>query len=339
MGKAGKTGKDKQMRSVAKDSSGKRSSGVALYKMPLKAVLRSWPDENGCMLLTNKRTPAEHFTAATLAELLTSESSQGSNVPALGVSMAAASMESCLAALAVMPKAEDKKFKQTGLPAAQKLLASLSKSLAVANIGNRACADPATSTKHIANLLKKLGEKEGLTQRLKEFAHLADTGSRLYAGAMAGLELATLAARPKAWADKLSNQNKVDRPLKTFVNTGSLTELAEGVANLNAARLTPQKRRTFADSSDDEKKQACGNESGEESASGCSQPAGPVSEESCSEDKRSKKKRKEKKSKDERKRDKAMLTLEDEEEEASDEEGGAPDVHLSWPGARALGLV
>ena len=181
--------------------------------------LRSWPDENGCMLLTNKRTPAEHFTAATLAELLTPESLQRINVPALGLSMAAASMESCLAALAVMPKAEDKKFKQTGLPAAQKLLASLSKSLAVANIGNRACADPATSTKHIANLLKKLGEKEGLTQRLKEFAHLADTGSRLYAGAMAGLELATLAARPKAWADKLSNQNKVDRPLKTFVNT------------------------------------------------------------------------------------------------------------------------
>ena len=149
---------------------------------------------------------------------------------------------------------------------------------------------------------------------------------------MAGLELATLAARPKAWADKLSNQNKVDRPLKTFVNTGSLTELAEGVANLNAARLTPQKKRTFADSSDDEKKQACGNESGEESASGCSQPAGPVSEESCSEDKRSKKKRKEK-SKDERKRDKAILTLEDEEEEALDEEGGAPDVRLSWPAA------
>ena len=105
------------------------------------------------------------------------------------------------------------------------------------------------------------------------------------------------------------------------------------MANLNAARLTPQKKRTFADSSDDEKKQACGNESGEESASGCSQPAGPVSEESCSEDKRSKKKRKEKKSKDERKRDKAILTLEDEEEEASDEEGGAPDVHLSWPAA------
>ncbi|CAJ1337316.1 unnamed protein product, partial [Effrenium voratum] len=172
-----------------------------------------------------------------------------------------------------------------------------------------------------------------LTQQLKEFAHLADTGSRLCAGAMAGLELATLAARPKAWAEKLSNQSKVDRPLKTFVNTGSLTELAEGVANLNAARLTPQQKRTFADSSDAEKKQACGNESGEESASGCSQPAGPVSEESCSEDKRSKKKRKEKKSKDGRKRDKAILTLEDDEEEASDEEGGAPDVHLSWPAA------
>ena len=158
---------------VAKDgkTKGKYPPGIPFYKLLVKASLRSWPDEDGWMLLTDKQAPSDYFTASKLAEQLTAESSDRIARPGLGVSMASVSLESCAAALAVLPASSaDKKYAQTGIPAVKKLLEALRESLAVANMTNRECADACSASPHIEKVLKKLGKQDALKQQIKDFA-------------------------------------------------------------------------------------------------------------------------------------------------------------------------
>ena len=220
-------------------------------KLPVKAFLRSWPDEDGCMLLTDEQAPSDYFTAAKLAEQLTAESSKWVARLGLGVSMASASLESCAAALAVLPTSSaNKKYAQTGIPAIRKRT-----SLAVANMTSKACADVASSSPHnIEKVLKKLGKKDALKQQVRDFACLADTSSRMYAGAMAGLELRALAANPKAWAKKIPDEPKQDKAVQKFMRKKTQESCVE-VASTNTARLeakAPRKKRAFVDSSEGE---------------------------------------------------------------------------------------
>ena len=336
---------------VAKDSKakGKYPPGVPFYKLPLKAFLRSWPDEDGCVLLTDKQAPTEYFTTSTLTEQLTAETSECIARPGLGVSMASASLESCAAALAVLPSSSEKKFGQTGIPAVKKLLEPLGSALAAVNLSNKACSSASSLKPHAEKVLKKLGKKEALQQRVKDFARLADTASRMYAGAMAGLELCTLASNPKAWAKKIPEESKQDKPIRKFMQKKTLDSCVEAVAATNAARLeakAPRKKRAFGDSSEEAAgKEESGSESEnnsetKESGSESDHKSGSSSSHSHGSDEKKKKKEKKKKlKKAEAPKKRATsarpatveLSLEDQEEE-EEEEAETPglDPRLSW---------
>ena len=338
---------------VGKDdrTKAKYPPGIPLYKLPLKAFLRSWPDEDGCMLLTEKQTPSEYFTPSKLAEHFTAESSECVARLGLGVSMAAASLESCAAALAVLPTSSaDKKYAQSGVPAVRKLLESLRAALAVANMTNKACADASASAPHVGKLLKKLGKKDALKQQVKDFARLADTSSRMYAGAMAGLELCILAANPKAWAKKIPNESRQDKAVQKFIRKKTLESCVEAVASTNAARLeakAPRKKRAFGESSDADACRRGGSaaESQDESetADSGSDSDRKARSPSSSSSQASKLPRKNKKAE---KKSKALdtpkerpkldvpasiaLSLADEEDEVEEAEGNLDDMHLVW---------
>ena len=331
---------------MKKDRTQKFPAGATLYKMLIKAILRSWPDENGCMLLTDKQPPTDFFTSSALLELLTAETSECVARPGLGVSMAAASLESCSAALAVLPTSSDKKFGQTGIPAVKKLLESLSNAVAVANVANAACSDASSSKSHIEKMMKALGKKDCLKQRLKDFARLADTASRIYAGATAGMELAVLAANPKAWAKKIPEE-KQDKAICKFVRKKTLESLGEAVAVTNAARLeakAPRKKRTFGDSSaaapsqEDSSSESDKNSDGKESGSGSDEKSRSSSSDRSARTRHPKKPKKPRKPKSAKAKPRERagperpaaveLSLDDEEDEAADV---SPDLHLlSW---------
>ena len=102
---------------------------------------------------------------------------------------------------------------------------------------------------------KKLGKKDALKQQVRDFACLADTSSRMYAGAMAGLELRALAANPKAWAKKIPDEPKQDKAVQKFMRKKTQESCVEAVASTNTARLeakAPRKKRAFVDSSEGE---------------------------------------------------------------------------------------
>ena len=68
-GSAAKRGRD----GVAKDDDKtKYPRGVTLWKLFVKSSLRSWPDENGSMLLTERKSPAAYFTGAKVKEIASS---------------------------------------------------------------------------------------------------------------------------------------------------------------------------------------------------------------------------------------------------------------------------
>ena len=336
---------------VTKDSKakGKYPPGVPFYKLPLKAFLRSWPDEDGCMLLTDKQAPTEYFTTSTLTEQLTAESSECIARPGLGISMASASLECCAAALAVLPSSSEKKFGQTGIPAVKKLLEPLGSALAAVNLSNKACSSASSLKQHAEKVLKKLGKKEALQQRVKDFARLADTASRMYAGAMAGLELCALASNPKAWAKKIPNEPKQDKPVRKFMQKKTLDSCVEAVAATNAARLeakAPRKKRAFGDSSEEAAgKEESGSESednseAKESGSESDHKSGSSSSSHSrgSDEKKKKKKDKKKLKKAEAPKKRATstrpaaveLSLEDQEEEEEEAKTPGLDPHLSW---------
>eukprot|EP00439_Symbiodinium_sp_Y106_P029668 s5264_g3.t1 len=100
-GSAAKRGRD----GAAKDDEKtKHPRGVPLWKLFVKSPLRSWPDENGCMLLTERKSPAAYFTGAKVKEIASSATSLCVSKPAMGVSLTAASLEACAAAMAMNSK-------------------------------------------------------------------------------------------------------------------------------------------------------------------------------------------------------------------------------------------
>eukprot|EP00439_Symbiodinium_sp_Y106_P019695 s5232_g2.t1 len=286
---------------VAKDgkTKGKYPPGIPFYKLLVKASLRSWPDEDGWMLLTDKQAPSDYFTASKLAEQLTAESSDRIARPGLGVSMASVSLESCAAALAVLPASSaDKKYAQTGIPAVKKLLEALRASLAVANMTNRECADASSASPHIEKVLKKLGKQDACHGRLR-----------------------TLAANPKAWAKKIPDEPKQDKAVQKFVRKKTLESCVQAVASTNAARLeakAPRKKRALGDSSNDGEadsgSESDQNSGGKESHSGSDQDSrseeAPAPERSVAE-----------------KPPAVDLAVDDEEDGAEED---AADPHLSW---------
>ena len=171
----------------------------------------------------------------------------------MGVSLTAASLEACAEALAVMPRSGEKAYARTGIPAVRSCLEPLKKSISASNLSNKAYEDKKAAAKQVEKLLTTLGAKEGHAARMKAFAQLADAGSRLYAGAMAALELGALARDPRSWAKKVPEKKKQDVPLQRFLKTQDLHDLAVGVAQVNASILeakAPTKKRTFGASSE-----------------------------------------------------------------------------------------
>ena len=196
-GSAARRGRD----GAAKDDEKtKHPRAVPLWKLFVKSSLRSWPDENGCMLLTERKSPAAYFTGAKVKEIASSETSLCVSKPAMGVSLTAASLEACAAAMAVMPRTAEKAYARTGIPAARSCLEPLEKAIGASNLNNKAYEDKKGAAKHVEKLLTTLGAKEGHAARMKSFAQLADAGSRLYAGGMAALEMGALARDPRSWA-------------------------------------------------------------------------------------------------------------------------------------------
>ena len=249
-GSAAKRGRD----GAAKDDEKtKHPRGVPLWKLFVKSPLRSWPDENGCMLLTERKSPAAYFTGAKVKEIASSATSLCVSKPAMGVSLTAASLEACAAAMAVMPRTAEKAYARTGIPAARSCLEPLEKAIGASNLNNKAYEDKKAAAKHVEKLLTTLGAKEGHAARMKSFAQLADAGSRLYAGGMAALEMGALARDPRSWAKKVSDKKNQDVPLQRFLKTHDLHDLAVGVAQVNASVLeakAPGKKRPFGASSD-----------------------------------------------------------------------------------------
>ena len=60
---------------VKDDDKTKHPRGITLWKLFVKSSLRSWPDENGSMLLTERKSAAAYFTGAQVKAIMASETS------------------------------------------------------------------------------------------------------------------------------------------------------------------------------------------------------------------------------------------------------------------------
>ena len=182
------------------------------------------------MLLSAKQPPTQYFRLEKMKEMLSAENSQCLARPELGVSTAAASLASGVAALNfVLSESEDDR-KKTGAPAAHAFLNELQESIDAANMQSDVNEDA------VEGLVRTfLDQFSGGKAILKDFVKLADTGSRLYAPGMAGAELAALCSDFENWASKVPKKGERSQSFRDFKKPKARL-LAAALADARARR-------------------------------------------------------------------------------------------------------
>ena len=333
---AKKTKADKKQ--VAK---GKKSfvGGVVLYQLFLKAMVRSWSDVNGCLLLTNGEAPASFFTLDKLKEILDHQNSEIAKRPAMGINLCSCNMEGGACVLSSLP--EDTPA-CTGIPQMRELFTpEVIQACCTLNVNNGETSK-STMEKAAKRLIEAMANKKGMEARLEAAAMLADTGSRLYGLASSVMETTALVSDLKALAKLIPEKQKQEKEVREFIKDPTIRTFAKAIAGVNAARAakkTPKKRKWGEDDEKKEKEDSksesgssdsnsgSGSGSGSEDGSGSGQSSSSGGGSSGASKKKKKKAKKGKKDKEEdsdekkekAKKDKRKKEKKEKEEDSEEE--------------------
>lgn len=224
-------------------SAEERVAGVVFYNHWPKWLMKAYPDVDGSML--NISGPAtDFFKVGKVRDLLDSESAELVARPALGVSMACASVASMAEAIALFPELDSMdqdargRFEKTGLPQLWTLLSSSA---------GQECLSACTYLNNKVDMKRGAGEGAAAMQALaavfgnedsakslaKGLAKAVDASSRIYAGSIAGLQLLALLSDPKAWVKKVPSHEKQPRALREWLkDPKSMEKLGKALSKI-----------------------------------------------------------------------------------------------------------
>ena len=197
------------------------------WSLPLKAMLRAYPDQAGCLLKVGAGSVRSALAPKALRAKLTAETSELANRPAMGLNLAAAAIE---AGWDVAKSADLEK--DLGLDAVRKHLGGQDFMDAARAVQKGASADKAQIAAAVDTFFDTLaGEDDGRDELGRGLAKLADGASRLLALALAAAEACALSSDLKHWAKQVPSLEKQAPKTKQWVNrSGDQGLLAEAMA-------------------------------------------------------------------------------------------------------------
>ena len=230
-------------------------SYVPMWKMFGKATLRSWPDENGTALLSEHTPPHQYFTLEKARELVTADTSQLVKVPAAGFQNTISALVAGQEVLQCVPSetpSSHEDFAKLKLVEARKILCNkdVLKATEVVHLPLEKFQDKRGAEKSAKTILEYFGDKEKATERLEVLGRLADEGSRLYAAAMASIELIALATSMKEWGKKVPEVEKQPASIRKFSKTHKKEDLFAALASgvtASAEKSVRKKRYGFGE--------------------------------------------------------------------------------------------
>ena len=241
--KFGKQAPSKKTKQTGGKKNAKYIKPCDLWKLWGKWTMRSYPDDDGRMLLTSGEDPDKFFKVEGVRETLGEDISECVRRPPMGINLVASAMEGgieVLNCISYEPTEEEavEDFEATGIPQVKKIFhAKLRESLEILNVKSQKGVDKKAMEKAAKEFLETFGGDKKMNEKMKAFAHLADASSRMYALAMAGMEATALASKVKSWAKKVPELEKQAPDIKKWVKKPSLKTLAQAVASVNAKRV------------------------------------------------------------------------------------------------------
>ena len=330
--------KRKKMKPAAKlgqgskrqDKSAKQSDVVPKYMHFAKHSLASYPDEDGCCLYLGDHDSEQALLA--LDAVLASRNSRNCEMlarPGMGLSLSAASIDTCLKALQERPA--DWGLKRLGKAVEAAKGEEVRNAVSALNVGKSGKAKRAEVTAAVKTYIDFMsaGDSEERQNLQEALVQVISFTSKVYVGAMSMLEHMALFRRRKAWAKKMRNADKQPAAIRAWVKEPtSEDKLSEALVEVFMEKMKKQSKRKPQETSKKSKKKPrkddsssdSDGDSDEESGSGSGSSDGDddssdaengSSDGSSSEDEPSKKEKKkaddkkEKKDKTEKKKEKS----------------------------------
>ena len=251
--------------------------------------------------------PTKYFTTKTVQEVLDKDTSELVKRPNIGMHLAAGAVESGLEVLRCLPTqdgdddplSDTSEYRKSGFPQMKAVLpAAIQEAVEVFNCSSEKFGNRSEIEKALETFVEYLTSR-GCEDRMKTFARAADASSRVYASAMALMEITALAKKIKDWAKKVPEVEKQNPGVRKFAKDMDLPSLIKGLAKglVAYAETGRAKKRTrkFGDCKDSDT--SSGSSSSNGSGSDDSDSDGDSTDDDSKKPKREKKSAKQKKSK------------------------------------------
>ena len=324
--------KRKKMKPAAKLGQGSRkqdksaklakSDVVPKYMHFAKHSLASYPDEDGCCLYLGDHDGEQALLA--FDAVLASRNSKNCEMlarPGMGLSLSAASIDTCLKALQEKPADWGLKRLRLAVEAAKgEEVRQAVSALNVGKSGKAKRADVTAAVKSYVDFMSA-GDSEERQNLQEALVQVISFTSKVYVGAMSMLEHMALFRRRQAWAKKMRNADKQPAAIRSWIkDPTSEDKLSEALVEAFMEKMKKQsKRKPQEETSKKSKKQrkddsSSDSDSDDESnserdSSNADDDSSGSSDSSASENEPSKKKKaddkKEKKEKAEKKKEKS----------------------------------
>ena len=327
-GKKQASDKRKKMKPVAKlgqgskkqDKSAKQSDVVPKYMHFAKHSLASYPDEDGCCLYLGDHDSEQALLA--FDAVLSSRNSRNCEMlarPGMGLSLSAASIDTCLKALQEKPADWGLKRLSKAVETADgEEVRNAVSALNVGKSGKAKLADVTAAVNKYIDFMSA-GDSEERQDLQESLVQVISFTSKVYVGAMSMLEHMALFRRRKAWAKKMRNADKQPSAIRSWIkDPTSEDKLSDALVEAFMEKMKKQSKRKSQETSKKSKKQRKDDSSDSdgdsddesESESGSSNggdDSSDAEDSSASEEEASKKKKKagDKKEKTEKKKEKS----------------------------------
>ena len=223
------------------------------WKRTIRTLLRSYPDQTGCLINVSESSLRKAFSPKLLHDKLNDENCELINRPPMGVNLLCATLDAGMEVLNVLPAT-----KQVGADVLKKTFTDNKFAAAVKTaqkVSDRPSKDVAAATRIILAAFE--GPSDGKDELGRALTAMADASSRLWAMSVAALEAKALVARQAAWAKSVPHLEQQPPGVQKFSRDPSIDALASatGAAYDSAYYWGGKKaaRRKFGEKSASEK--------------------------------------------------------------------------------------
>ena len=252
-GKKQASDKRKKMKPAAKlgqgskkqDKSAKQSDVVPKYMHFAKHSLASYPDEDGCCLYLGDHDSEQALLA--FDAVLASRNSKNCEMlarPGMGLSLSAASIDTCLKALQEKPADWGLKRLRLAVEAAKgEEVRQAVSALNVGKSGKAKRADVTAAVKSYVDFMSA-GDSEERQNLQESLVQVISFTSKVYVGAMSMLEHMALFRRRKAWAKKMRNADKQPSAIRSWIkDPTSEDKLSDALVEAFMEKMKKQSKR------------------------------------------------------------------------------------------------